>query len=444
MSETSGDHGGADDRTAAGEGSGPVPGTDGPVGVPGAGPGPDRAGKWLNPGIFGVGAASFFSDSGHELVTSLLPSFLSSTLHSGPAALGAIEGVSDALVGLSKLAGGPLSNDPSRRAKIASGGYLLTAIATALIGVCTAVWQVAGLRALAWASRGVRSPARDTLLVSITPRAAYGRAAGIERAGDNAGAIVGPLLAASLVGLLGIRTVIVLSFIPSMFAAVAIVVAARQARKVVATPAGKRTLSFNVGELRQTGLFKALLPVSFFELGNLAATLLILRATTVLEAGGLGAGTAVTAAILMYACHNAAASAAALTGGHLIDRVSPRLVFTLGAAMYVAAYLLFAVEEGGWVVLLAGFVLAGVGIGFAETSEQTAVALLLPDRLRGNGYGLLGLVQSFGDLGATVVAGVLWAVFSAAVAFLYAAFWMAGAVVSSPALTPRRMTDTIW
>ncbi|WP_434614878.1 MFS transporter [Arthrobacter sp. A5] len=443
MGETSGDHGGADDRTAAGEGIGPVPGTAGPVGVSDSGSGPDRAGKWLNPGILGVGAASFFSDSGHELVTSLLPSFLSSTLHSGPAALGAIEGVSDALVGLSKLAGGPLSNDPSRRAKIASGGYLLTAIATALIGVCTAVWQVAGFRALAWASRGVRSPARDTLLVSITPRTAYGRAAGIERAGDNAGAIVGPLLAASLVGLLGIRTAIVLSFIPSMFAAVAIVVAARQARKVVATPAGKRTLSFNVGELRQAGLFTALLPVSFFELGNLAATLLILRATTVLEAGGMGAGTAVTAAILMYACHNAAASAAALAGGHLIDRLSPRLVFTLGAAMYVAAYLLFAIDGGGWVVLLAGFVLAGVGIGFAETSEQTAVALLLPDRLRGNGYGLLGLVQSFGDLGATVVAGVLWAVFSPTVAFLYAAFWMAGAVFSSPALTPRRMTDTV-
>lgn len=153
---------------------------------------PDTDRTWLNKGIIGVGSASFFSDSGHELVTSLLPSFLTSTLHAGPAALGAIEGVSDALVGLSKLAGGPLSNEPSRRAKIASGGYLLTAVATALIGICTMVWQVGILRGIAWASRGVRSPARDTLLVSITPRAAYGRAAGLERAGDNAGAIAGP------------------------------------------------------------------------------------------------------------------------------------------------------------------------------------------------------------------------------------------------------------
>ena len=71
--------------------------------------------KWLNKGILGVGAASFFSDAGHELTTSLLPSFLTSVLHAGPAALGAIEGVSDALVGLTKLAGGPLANEPSRR-----------------------------------------------------------------------------------------------------------------------------------------------------------------------------------------------------------------------------------------------------------------------------------------------------------------------------------------
>ncbi|MHB1007631.1 MAG: hypothetical protein ACYC1E_00025 [Propionibacteriaceae bacterium] len=118
---------------------------------------------WLSKGIIGVGAASFFSDSGHELTTSLPPSFLTSVLHAGPAALGAIEGVSDALVGLAKLAGGPLASEPSRRAKLASGGYLLTGLATtAANGVTTAGWQISILRALARASRGIRSPARDT------------------------------------------------------------------------------------------------------------------------------------------------------------------------------------------------------------------------------------------------------------------------------------------
>jgi hypothetical protein len=78
--------------------------------VPGDRGGPG-AGGWLSPGVLSVGAASLGSDAGHELTTSLLPAFLTSTMHAGPAALGAIEGVSDALVGLSKLVGGPLSND---------------------------------------------------------------------------------------------------------------------------------------------------------------------------------------------------------------------------------------------------------------------------------------------------------------------------------------------
>src|SRR5680860_442597 len=131
-------------------------------------------GRWLTRGVLSVGAASLGSDAGHELTTSLLPSFLTSILHAGPAALGAIEGVSDALVGLSKLAGGPLSSDPVRRGRLASGGYLVTAFATAAIGLATAVWQVALLRALGWMSRGLRSPARDTLLVSLVARSAYG------------------------------------------------------------------------------------------------------------------------------------------------------------------------------------------------------------------------------------------------------------------------------
>lgn len=419
----------------------PIP--EDPGAVPGqpAGAGGDEA-RWLNKGILGVGSASFFSDAGHELVTSLLPSFLTSTLHAGPAALGAIEGVSDALVGLSKLAGGPLSNEPSRRAKIASGGYLVTAVATALIGVTTMVWQVAGLRALAWASRGIRSPARDTLLVSITPRAAYGRAAGVERAGDNAGAIVGPLLAGLLVGLVGVRHAILFSFIPSIFAAVAITIAARQARQVLATPAGRIKLSFNLGELRRAGVARTLIPVSFFELGNLATTLLILRATELLTGSGRDLAAAASLAILFYAAHNGAATVASLLGGQLIDRAGPQVVFAAGAVVYVAAYLLFAFSPHNWGPVLAAFLLAGMGIGFAETAESTTVALSLPDRLRGNGFGILGLVQSAGDIGATVTAGILWAVFSPAVAFTYAAVWMLASLIASGALRTKAASET--
>lgn len=400
-------------------------------------------GRWLSSGVLGVGSASLFSDTGHELVTSILPTFLTSTLHAGPGALGAIEGVSDALTGVCKLAGGPLANDPKRRAKLASSGYLGTAVATAAIGLATAVWQVAILRALAWVSRGIRSPARDMLLTSLTSRDTYGRAFGVERAGDNAGAIIGPLAASALVAALGVRHAILLAIVPGVLAAVAITVAAREARRTVTAPDARRTLSLNLGELRRAGLGRVLTPVALFELGNVATTLLILRGTDLLHTGsGHGHGrditTATSLAILLYAAHNAAATVASLGGGQLADRLNPRLVFAAGASVYVVGYLVFAIGPHAWPGLLVAFLASGLGIGFAETAESTVVARGLPERLRSNGFGVLGLTQAFGDLGSTVVAGLLWSLVSPTVAFAYAAAWMAASVLTSSMLRSSR------
>jgi MFS family permease len=395
---------------------------------------PER--RWLSRGVLSVGLASLGSDAGHEMTTSLLPTFLSSTLHAGPGALGAIEGVSDALIGLSKLAGGPIAAEPTRRGRLASGGYLVTAVATALIGVVTAVWQVAILRALAWLSRGLRSPARDSLLMSLVDRSAYGRAAGVERAGDNLGALIGPLLAAGLVGLIGVRHTLVLAFVPGLLAAVAITGAAREAGRAIAVPAGRRTLSLNLGELRHAGMVRALAAPALFELGNLATTLLILRATDLLRGHGHSATSATSIAVLLYAGHNACAAVTAPLAGAWADRIGPRTVLGAGAGVYVVGYLLFAHDDHEvWVIALA-FVLAGIGIGCAETAESTVVALALPDRLRGNGFGVLGVVQSAGDLGATLVAGLLWSLVSPLAAFVYAAGWMALAVVATLTIRP--------
>lgn len=396
---------------------------------------------WATRGVFGIGSASLFSDTGHEMVTSVLPTFITSTLHAGPAALGAIDGVSDALTGLSKLAGGPLANDRAHRVRLASGGYLGTAVATAAIGLATAIWQVAILRALAWVSRGIRSPARDMMLTDLASEDAYGRAFGVERAGDNAGAIAGPLLASGLVGVLGLRHTILLAFIPGVLAAVAITIAGREARHTIADPAARRTLSFNLRELGRAGLGRVLTPVMLFEFGNLATTLLILRATDLLHTDSRSLTAATSLAILLYAAHNAAATAASLVGGQIADRVNPRVVFSSGAAVYVASYLLFAVDQHAWPLVLLAFLLSGVGIGLAETAESTVIARGLPARLRANGFGVLGLTQSLGDLAATVTVGVLWSLTSPTVAFCYAAAWMLASVTASGLLRPRERTQ---
>jgi len=387
----------------------------------GAGSGREPSQKWLTPGVGAVGAASFFSDTGHEVTTSVLPSFLTGTLGASAAALGVIDGISDALIGVMKLTGGPLANDPDRRGRTASGGYLGTALATGAMGAAMTVWQAGALRALAWLSRGLRSPARDALLASLSPESAHGRAFGLERAGDNLGAVAGPLLAAGLVAWIGIRPALYLAAIPGLFAAVAIVVAARESRRH--STDGNRSVQrrFEFRQLRDAGMLR---------------TLLILRATQLLHSPQRTATAAASLAILIYAVHNVVAAGASLTAGRWYDRAGPRAVFATGAAVYVISYGVFAAGPHSAPLVAVGFALAGAGIGLAEPTESAVISQLLPDRLRGSGFGLLGAVQAVGDLVATVVAGVLYTTVSPTVAFGYAAAWMAIAVFAAGMLRP--------
>jgi MFS family permease len=356
------------------------------------------------------------------------------TLRSSAGALGVIEGISDALIGVAKLIAGPLANDESRRLRMASGGYVVTAAATGAIGLAATVWQAGLARAAAWLARGVRSPARDAMLASLAPPEAYGRAFGLERAGDNLGAVVGPLLAAGLVASLGVRHTLYLSAIPGAFAALAITVAAAEARRHRTAGAVRRSARLELGALHEAGIVHSLLPIAAFELGNVATSLLILRATTLLHHGGRSIATATSLAVLIYAGHNLFGALVAYSGGHWLDRAGARVVFATGAAVYVAAYTLFALPFHSWAILVGAFLLAGSGIGFAETAESALVAGLLPDRLRGSGFGLLGGVQSLGDFASSAVVGLLWTAVSPTVGFAYAAGWMLVSLLSAGAI----------
>ena len=388
-------------------------------------------GPWLTPGVGAVAAASFFSDSGHEVTTSVLPAFLTGTLGASAAALGVIDGISDALIGVMKFIGGPLANDPHLRARTASGGYLGTAVATGAIGAAVTVWQVGALRAIAWLSRGLRSPARDAVLASLSPTAAQGRAFGLERAGDNLGAVAGPLLAAGLVAWVGVRPALYLAAVPGLFAAIAIIVAARESRRSRQTGGVPSPRRLELRALRDAGMLRALAPVLLFEFGNLATTLLILRATQLLTSQPRSVTTATSIAILIYAGHNVIATFASLVAGRWYDRAGPRAVFATGAAVYVIAYGAFSAGVHSVIAVVLAFAAAGAGIGLVEPTESAVVAQLLPDRLRGSGFGVLGAVQATGDMVATVVAGLLYALFSPAVAFGYAATWMLAATIAS-------------
>ncbi len=393
---------------------------------------------WLTPAAGAIGVASFLSDVGHEIPTSLLPSLLTVTLGAPAAALGLIEGVADGIAGVAKLAGGALADDPHRRRNTAIGGYTTTAVLSSAIGLATTPLQVGILRAGAWAARGIRGPSRNALLADVVEPGAYGRAYGFERAMDNFGAIVGPLLALLLVSLVGVRQAILWSIVPGLLAAVAISYAARHVSRP--TTQEHRPIRLQVRPVLRGNLGRLFIGMGAFEFGNAAATLMILRATELLTPSR-GEHAAAQIALLLYVGYNVAGTLASVPAGHLSDRRSAIHSLLIGAGAFLVAYLIFAGSGARILVLLAGFVLAGIGIGFAETAEAAAVATMAPEPIRGSAFGLLAGAQSIGNFAASAVAGILWTLVSPTAAFLWLAAWMGVACIAF-LITPSQSVPT--
>jgi len=390
--------------------------------------------RWLTPGVWGIGLASFLADVGHEVPTALFASLVTITLGAPVAVLGLIEGLADGLAGMARFVGGTLSDDPERRRRVALGGYALTAILSSLIGVAGTIWQVALLRMGAWTSRGLRVPARNALLADMVPAEVYGRAYGFERMMDNLGAIGGPLLALGLVTLVGVRTAIVLSVIPGLLAALAIFYAIRHIPRMTShTPVPVRIV---VRPLLHGRLGQVLIGVSLFEAGNIATTLLILRASQQLTPR-LGLNGATQVAIGLYVGYNVAATLASVPAGRLSDKWGAIRVLLVGVFCFLVAYLGFAISVPNVLILAGSFIVAGLAIGCIETAEHASVAALAPVDLRGSAFGLLATVQSFGNIVASGIAGLLWTLFSPTVAFLYLAAWMLISLVVLMRLTIR-------
>ncbi|HET7085067.1 MAG TPA: MFS transporter [Rhizomicrobium sp.] len=374
--------------------------------------------SWFSPGVAGIGSASFLSDVGHEVPTALLPSLLTS-LGAPAAALGLIEGIANAAAGLARLAGGPIADDPASRKRVAIGGYMSTALFSSLIGVASAAWQVGAFRLAAWTARGIRVPARNALLADMVSPENYGRAYGFERAMDNLGAIVGPLLALLLVSLVGIRTAILISVFPGLLAAAAIWFSVRQVPRFKTRKSARFRMA--AGPLLKGGLGRLFLGLLAFELGNVAATILILRATQALTPEW-GEQKATQIALMLYVAYNTAATLISVPAGHISDRRGAVPVLAAAALLFSFAFIAFAFA--GLSSLAAGFVLAGIAIGCSETAQSAAVASLAPETMRGSAFGLLAGMQSFGNLAASSIAGVLWTFLSPAAAFIYLATLM--------------------
>src|SRR6266700_1451361 len=145
-----------------------------------------------------VGGASLFADMATEMLTPILPIFLTQALNANGSIVGLIDGIAQAIRNIVDGFSGPISDMLRRRRSIALSGYAAAALSKPLMGLST-IWEgVLAARVLDRLGAGVCSAPRDAIIAASVDARNKGGAFGLEGVGQNAGAFAGPLMTLAL------------------------------------------------------------------------------------------------------------------------------------------------------------------------------------------------------------------------------------------------------
>ncbi|MFN2386153.1 MAG: MFS transporter [Thermoanaerobaculia bacterium] len=377
-----------------------------------------------------LGWVSFLTDVSSEMIYPLLPNFLTRTLRGGPTALGLIEGVAEATASLAKLLSGWWSDRTRRRKPLVVFGYALAAVARPLVGLATAWTQVLAIRFADRMGKGIRTAPRDALLGDLAPARGRGRAFGLQRSMDNAGAVVGPLLAAFLLRYVVSeeRVVFLLAFIPAVAGLVLLIA---RVPDVAPTSPPHPKVPRDASPLPRRLL--ALVGVyALFSLAFAREAFLLLRAQD--------AGIALWQLPLLWAYVSGVKAVVGVPAGTLADRIGRVPVLCMGWAIVVVAYLGFAFASTPRTIwILFGFY--AVAPAMAEPAERSLLTDLTRPEQRGRAFGLFHAAIGIASLPAALLFGLWWKLFGAPTAFGISAALASAATVALLVWNSRRKSE---
>jgi MFS family permease len=285
-------------------------------------------------------------------------------------------------------------------------GYTLASAMRPLVAIAQSATQVLIIRVSDRIGKGIRNSPRDALIADSVHPSARGRAFGFRSAADNAGALLGPLIAFAILTWthVSLRTVFWLAAIPGAIAVVVAFVGIREVEHRASVPSTHVELHGNMG-----GRFWAfLIVILVFTLGNSTDAFLLLRAKQL--------GVPVALAPILWALLNGVKSVSNTPGGALSDRIGRRPTLIAGWVVYALVYFLFARATQAWHAW-ALFASYGIFFGLTEGAELALVADIVPKDRRGVAYGWYYLAIGIGALPASLIFGVLWDRYGSPVAF---------------------------
>jgi MFS family permease len=394
-------------------------------------PEPSILAAWrvLPTGIWALGFVSLFMDASSELIHSLLPVFMVSTLGASMVSVGIVEGVAEATAAISKVFSGALSDHLGKRKLLVVFGYALAAFTKPIFPLATSVGWVFTARFVDRVGKGIRGAPRDALVADLTPPRLRGAAYGLRQALDSVGALIGPLLALLLMLWLAndIRSVMWIAVIPAFIAVALLVFYVREPERAAVERRVKAPLAVADAKRLPLRYWLVVLLGAVFTLARFSEAFLVLRAQSV----GVSLGYVPLVMIVM----NVLYAGTAYPAGAAADHMSHRTLLVLGLSLLIAADVVLALATSPMIVF-AGAALWGLHMAFTQGLLSKLVADTAPAELLGTAFGIFNLVSGGALLLASLIAGSLWSSRGPSATFFAGAGFAAVATIGLLAAVP--------
>jgi MFS family permease len=386
--------------------------------------------------VVAMGMVSFLTDASAEMVTAVLPLFLILQIGLTPLQYGVVDGVYQGVTVLVRLVGGYLADRWRRPKLVCAAGYGLSAVSKlGLLGVGSAT-STSLVLAVDRSGKGIRTAPRDAVIAASTKPALLGRAFGVHRSLDTAGAMLGPLLAFLVLLAVpgGFHSVFVVSFCVAVVGVAVLVVFVPDVRWQAQPGAPKVSGRAIAGLLKDRRLVALTVAAGLLGLVTVSDGFVYLSLQRRLE---------VPAEVfpLFLLGTSAVYLVLAIPLGRLADRIGRGKVFLAGHAGLVLLYLLLlAGAVPGWLTCAGSLALLGTYYAATDGVLSAGAAEILPAALRSSGLALVQSALAGGRLLSSLLFGLLWTVTGGQQGGL-AAFTVALVVVLPVAmrlLSPRR------
>ena len=349
----------------------------------------------LQPNAFFTGLTSFFTDTSAKMVYSVMPLFLLS-IGASKTTISLIEGIAESTASLLKAISGYWSDKIGKNKPFMIIGYGITAMITPLYALARMPIQILFFRFFERIGKGLRAAPRDSLISSSIKKNEAGKTFGFQKAMDNSGAIVGPLMAFLLLSVssLNYSYLFLLATIPAILGVLTIVFFVKEAKTEKKETAKKISPKYLPKKF-----YFFLIIIFVFTLGNSADALLLVKTSET--------GIDKSYVPFVYMIFNTVSVLLAIPIGKLSDKIGREKLIILGFLVYAIVYYLFG-RFNSMNVFIFLFMLYGFYSALTDGSQKAMISDIVSKELKGTGFGIYHAVLGITLLPASLIAGLLY------------------------------------